>query len=134
MVFEKYHLLGLVLMISLHFFSAFSAAPAGPAAPATTNNVEMDLLGSLSDSFSSNALSIVPSESATAAPDANVGSTASFAAPSSGSNNFDQAWLCSISSTFLVKAIRRVLKIMDLYRTWNSYSCELVYFMSSFPF
>ncbi|ESW11115.1 hypothetical protein PHAVU_008G003100 [Phaseolus vulgaris] len=72
--------------------SAFSAAPAGPAAPATTNNVEMDLLGSLSDSFSSNALSIVPSESATAAPDANVGSTASFAAPSSGSNNFDQSF------------------------------------------
>ncbi|CAJ1846420.1 unnamed protein product [Sphenostylis stenocarpa] len=49
-----------------------SAAPAGPAvptAPSTTNNVELDLLGSLSDSFSN--LSIVPSESTTAAPDAN---------------------------------------------------------------
>jgi len=91
MVFEKYHLVGLVLMISLYFFSASSAAPAGPAAPATANNVEMDLLGSLSDSFSSNALAIVPSESATAAPDANAGSTASFAPPSSGSNNFNQA-------------------------------------------
>ncbi|BAT82952.1 Clathrin interactor EPSIN 3 EPSIN-related 3 [Vigna angularis] len=72
--------------------SASSAAPAGPAAPATANNVEMDLLGSLSDSFSSNALAVVPSESATAAPDANVGSTASFAAPSSGSNNFNQSF------------------------------------------
>ncbi|TKY64749.1 Clathrin interactor EPSIN 3 [Spatholobus suberectus] len=70
--------------------SAAPAIPAAPAAPATTNNIEMDLLGSLSDSFSSNALSLVPAESATAARDANAGSTASFAAPSSGSNNFNQ--------------------------------------------
>ncbi|KAG5002404.1 hypothetical protein JHK87_023476 [Glycine soja] len=68
--------------------------PRGPAsaAPATTSNVEMDLLGSLSDSSSSNALSLVPAASATAAPDANAGSTASFAAPPSGSNNFDQSF------------------------------------------
>nr|KYP65063.1 Epsin-2 [Cajanus cajan] len=68
------------------------AAPAVPATPAATNNVEVDLLGSLSDSFSSNALSLVPVESATAAPVANAGSTASFEAPSSGSNNFNQSF------------------------------------------
>ena len=78
-------------MISLYFFLA---------APATTSNVEMDLLGSLSDSSSSNALSLVPAASATAAPDANAGSTASFAAAPSGSNNFDQVGICSIAFTF----------------------------------
>ncbi|XP_020220042.1 clathrin interactor EPSIN 2 [Cajanus cajan] len=72
--------------------SAAPAAPAVPATPAATNNVEVDLLGSLSDSFSSNALSLVPVESATAAPVANAGSTASFEAPSSGSNNFNQSF------------------------------------------
>lgn len=33
------------------------------AAPGTSNNAEMDLLGSLSDSFPSNALAIVPTTS-----------------------------------------------------------------------
>lgn len=64
--------------------------PRGPAsaAPTTANNGEMDLLGSLSDSFSSNALPTVPATSATATPEANTG----FAAPSSGSNNFNQSF------------------------------------------
>ncbi|KAL2571248.1 hypothetical protein AAZV13_18G240400 [Glycine max] len=74
------------------FFDPRGPSSAAPAAPATTNSVEMDLLGSLSDSFSSNALSLVPAASATAAPDANSGSTASFAAAPSGSNNFDQSF------------------------------------------
>ncbi|XP_004489132.1 clathrin interactor EPSIN 2 [Cicer arietinum] len=68
--------------------------PRGPtsAAPPTTSNYgEIDLLGSLSDSFSSNALPLVPA-TATATPEANTGSTASFAAPSSGSNNFNQSF------------------------------------------
>ncbi|XP_027348930.1 clathrin interactor EPSIN 2-like isoform X2 [Abrus precatorius] len=68
-----------------------SATPATHSAPATSQNIEMDLLGSLSDSFSSDALSLVPA-SATAAPDANAGSTASFAALSSGSDNFNQSF------------------------------------------
>ncbi|KAK7304294.1 hypothetical protein VNO77_45162 [Canavalia gladiata] len=67
--------------------------PRGPAAAAPiTSNVEMDLLGSLSDSFSSNALSLVPATSATATPEANAGSTASFSAPSASSNNFSQSF------------------------------------------
>ncbi|WJX75083.1 hypothetical protein P8452_58651 [Trifolium repens] len=68
--------------------------PRGPTsvAPTTSNYGEIDLLGSLSDSFSSNALPLVPATSATATPEANTGSTASFAAPSSGSNNFDQSF------------------------------------------
>ncbi|CAI8591679.1 unnamed protein product [Vicia faba] len=68
--------------------------PRGPtsAAPTTSNYGEIDLLGSLSDSFSSNALPPVPDTSATATPEANTGSTASFAAPSFGSNNFNQSY------------------------------------------
>ncbi|XP_057732180.1 clathrin interactor EPSIN 3 [Arachis stenosperma] len=66
------------------------------AAPATLNNVEVDLLGSLSESFSSNALSLVPSASATAAAaiegNVHLDSTASSAAPPPGSNNFDQSF------------------------------------------
>ncbi|XP_019429566.1 PREDICTED: clathrin interactor EPSIN 3-like isoform X2 [Lupinus angustifolius] len=61
------------------------------AAPATSNNVEMDLLGSLSDSF---ALVLMPATSATETPEgnANTASTASFAAPSAGSSNFNQSF------------------------------------------
>ncbi|MED6130888.1 hypothetical protein PIB30_004748 [Stylosanthes scabra] len=72
--------------------------PRGPlsAAPATSNNVEMDLLGSLSESFSSNALALVPSASATAAAavegNVHLDSTASSAVPLPGSNNFDQSF------------------------------------------
>ncbi|KAI5432490.1 clathrin interactor EPSIN 2 [Lathyrus oleraceus] len=68
--------------------------PRGPtsAAPTTSNYGEIDFLGSLSDSFSSNALPPVPDTPATATPEANNGSTASFAAPSFGSNNFNQSF------------------------------------------
>ncbi|KRH36336.1 hypothetical protein GLYMA_10G296900v4 [Glycine max] len=61
------------------------------AAPAPANNVEMDLLGSLSYSFSSNALALVPSasETTTSQGNANLESTASFALPPSASNNFN---------------------------------------------
>ncbi|KAJ1389362.1 putative clathrin interactor EPSIN 3-like [Sesbania bispinosa] len=65
------------------------ALPAA-AAPTTSNNVEVDLLRSMSDSFSSNALPPVPATSATATPEANTDSTASFPAPSSESSNFNQ--------------------------------------------
>lgn len=82
-------------MISLFFFLAV---------PAAANNVEMDLLGSLSESFSSNALSLVPSASATATATAegnvNLYSTTSFAAPPPSSNNFNQVGICLIVSTF----------------------------------
>ncbi|XP_061360191.1 clathrin interactor EPSIN 2-like [Gastrolobium bilobum] len=67
--------------------------PRGPgsAAPAPVNNVEMDLFGSLSESFSSNALALVPSASETTIPqdNANLESTASFAPLPSASNNFN---------------------------------------------
>ncbi|KAF7837104.1 clathrin interactor EPSIN 3-like isoform X1 [Senna tora] len=68
--------------------------PRGPtsAASATSNNVEMDLLGSLSESFSTNALALVPATSATTTPEvnANGSSAAPFAAAASGSNNINQ--------------------------------------------
>ncbi|PQP92431.1 clathrin interactor EPSIN 2 isoform X1 [Prunus yedoensis var. nudiflora] len=64
--------------------AAAQTAQAASAAPATSNNVEMDLLGSLSDSFSSNALAIVPTTSPTTTfePDAhaNSGSATTFVA------------------------------------------------------
>ncbi|CAL0314599.1 unnamed protein product [Lupinus luteus] len=62
-----------------------------PAAPATSNNAEVDMLDSLSDSV---ALALVPATSATETPEgnANTGSTASFAAPSAGSSNFNQSF------------------------------------------
>ncbi|KAL2950567.1 hypothetical protein AAZX31_20G232500 [Glycine max] len=68
--------------------------PRGPpvsAAPAPANNVEMDLFGSLSESFSSNALALVPSTSkiTTSQGNANLDSTASFALPPSASSNFN---------------------------------------------
>ncbi|KAK7272859.1 hypothetical protein RIF29_13899 [Crotalaria pallida] len=70
-----------------------SAAPAMSTnvAPAASNDVEMDLLGSLSDSF---ALALVPATSSAEAPEgnANTVSTASFPAPSAGSNNFNQSF------------------------------------------
>ncbi|TKY50545.1 Clathrin interactor EPSIN 2 [Spatholobus suberectus] len=67
--------------------------PRGPvsAAPAPANNVEMDLFGSLSESFSSNALALVPSasETTTSQGNSNLDSTVSFAPPPSASNNFN---------------------------------------------
>lgn len=70
------------------------AAQAASAAPATSNNVEIDLLGSLSDSFSSNALAIVPTTSPTTTfePDAhaNSGSATTFVATPSASNVMSQ--------------------------------------------
>ncbi|KAI9115090.1 hypothetical protein K1719_014103 [Acacia pycnantha] len=68
--------------------------PRGPlsAAPVTSKNVEVDLLGSLSESFSSNALALVPTTSATSTPEtfASNGSAGPFAAAPSGSNNINQ--------------------------------------------
>uniref|UniRef100_K7LM85 ENTH domain-containing protein n=1 Tax=Glycine max TaxID=3847 RepID=K7LM85_SOYBN len=65
--------------------------PRGHLVSAPANNVEMDLLGSLSYSFSSNALALVPSasETTTSQGNANLESTASFALPPSASNNFN---------------------------------------------
>ncbi|XP_028954657.1 clathrin interactor EPSIN 2-like isoform X2 [Malus domestica] len=75
-------------------FGSVSAAPAVQAAPVTSNNVEMDLLGSLSDSFSSNALAIVPTTSSTATfvadPLVNSSSATTFAATPSTSNVMNQ--------------------------------------------
>ena len=70
-------------MVYLCFFSAV---------PVMSSNVEMDLLGSLSDSFPSNTLALVPATAETATPEgnANTGSTASFVAASPGSGNFNQ--------------------------------------------
>lgn len=42
------------------------------AAPATSSNAEMDLFGSLSDSFPSNSLAIVPTTSATTTSEADA--------------------------------------------------------------
>lgn len=76
-----------IFMISLCFLLA---------APAPANNVEMDLFGSLSESFSSNALALVPSTSkiTTSQGNANLDSTASFALPPSASSNFNLVWIC----------------------------------------
>lgn len=87
-------------MTSLCFFTAAPTSSYISAAPTSSNNVEMDLLGSLSDSFSSNALPLVPATSANATPEANAGSTASFAEPSSGPSNFNQVRICLVVSTF----------------------------------
>ncbi|CAJ1977807.1 unnamed protein product [Sphenostylis stenocarpa] len=61
------------------------------AAQAPVNNVEMELFGSLSESFSSNALPLVPSASdtTTSIVNANLDSTAVLAPPPSASNNFN---------------------------------------------
>lgn len=75
---------------------AAQTAQAASAAPATSNNVEIDLLGSLSDSFSSNALAIVPTTSPTTTfePDAhaNSGSATTFVATPSASNVMSQSF------------------------------------------
>ncbi|KAG2720924.1 hypothetical protein I3760_02G056700 [Carya illinoinensis] len=72
--------------------------PRGPlsAAPATSNNVEMDLLGSLSDSFPSNSLAIVPTTSVTTASEADAYSHAApattFVAAASEADVVNQAF------------------------------------------
>ncbi|KAE9589311.1 hypothetical protein Lalb_Chr21g0307671 [Lupinus albus] len=70
--------------------------PRGPpsAVPATANNAEIDLFGSLSDSFTLNSLALVPSSQATTTPEGNVNldSTASFAPPPFTSNNFNKSF------------------------------------------
>ncbi|KAJ7979074.1 Clathrin interactor EPSIN like [Quillaja saponaria] len=75
-------------------FDEFDPRGAVSAPPATSNNVEMDLLGSLSESFSSNALAIVPTTSTTTSSDAdantNSGFATTFTAASSASNNTNQ--------------------------------------------
>ncbi|KAJ0092397.1 hypothetical protein Patl1_26252 [Pistacia atlantica] len=81
-------------------FSSFllSAAPtvSSTPAPTTSNGAEMDLLGSLSDSFSSNALAIMPAMPATASTEAdahaNTGSVPTFAATQSPSNMMNQSF------------------------------------------
>lgn len=64
------------------------------AAPATINNAEMDLLGSLSDSFSSNSLAIVPTTSVTTSYEAdahtNSAPATSFVAAASAANGVNQ--------------------------------------------
>nr|KYP75510.1 Epsin-2 [Cajanus cajan] len=72
-------------------FDEFDPRVPVSAASATVNNVEMDLFGSLSESFSSNALALVPSatETTTSQGNANLDSTVSFASPPSASNNFN---------------------------------------------
>ncbi|KAK7390704.1 hypothetical protein VNO78_18722 [Psophocarpus tetragonolobus] len=59
-------------------------------APASANNVEMGLFGSLSESFSSNVLALVPSASETTSQgNAKLDSTMSFTPPLSASKNFN---------------------------------------------
>ncbi|GAV90445.1 ENTH domain-containing protein [Cephalotus follicularis] len=78
--------------------TSFSAAPitstnAVPS-PTTSNNAEMDLLGSLSESFSSNALAIMPATAVTSTSDvdaiASSGPAPTFAAVQSASNVTNQ--------------------------------------------
>ncbi|PIA29787.1 hypothetical protein AQUCO_05800101v1 [Aquilegia coerulea] len=69
--------------------------PRGPtsAPPPTTHNGEVDLLGSLSDSFSSNALALIPATSATTTSEADIpssGSGPTFVALSSASTVLNQ--------------------------------------------
>lgn len=74
---------------------ASASMPTG-AAPATSNPAEIDLLGSLSDSFSSNALAIMPSVPATSTTEAdafsNSGSVSTFSATQSASNVMNQTF------------------------------------------
>ncbi|XP_044466057.1 clathrin interactor EPSIN 2-like isoform X2 [Mangifera indica] len=78
--------------------NSFSATPtvASTPAPTTSNNVEMDLLGSLSDSFSSNTLAIMPPMPATPSNEAdahaNASSIQTFAATQSPSNMMNQSF------------------------------------------
>uniref|UniRef100_A0A6N2ML51 ENTH domain-containing protein n=1 Tax=Salix viminalis TaxID=40686 RepID=A0A6N2ML51_SALVM len=72
-----------------------TSVPTASAFPTTSNNAEMDLLGSLSDVFAPNPLAIVPITSATASSEADSqanfsGST--FAATQSASNVMNQAF------------------------------------------
>ncbi|XP_027367679.1 clathrin interactor EPSIN 2 isoform X2 [Abrus precatorius] len=64
--------------------------PRGPvsAVPAPANNVEVDLFGSLSESFSSNALALVPSASGTTTSQGNdLESTPSFTPPAASNKS-----------------------------------------------
>ncbi|KAJ7957368.1 Clathrin interactor EPSIN like [Quillaja saponaria] len=74
-------------------FDEFDPRAAVSVTQATSNNVEMDLLGSLSESFSSNALALMPATSATTGSGAdanfNGGSATTFAATSSASSPFE---------------------------------------------
>ena len=57
------------------------------AAPAASNNVEMDLLGSMSESFSSSALALVPAAAVSEGDvNGNSGSAAGFTVAPSASN------------------------------------------------
>ncbi|XP_054805746.1 clathrin interactor EPSIN 3-like isoform X2 [Prosopis cineraria] len=73
-------------------FDEFDPRGSVSAAPAASKNVEIDLLGSLSESFSSNTLALVPATPATTTPEANAngGSATPFAAAASGPNNINQ--------------------------------------------
>ena len=84
------------LMLFIFLMTAAPTATSVPTAsafPTTSNNAEMDLLGSLSDVFSPNPLAIVPVTSATASSEDDAqanfsGST--FAATQSASNVMNQ--------------------------------------------
>ncbi|KAJ6941274.1 clathrin interactor EPSIN 2-like [Populus alba x Populus x berolinensis] len=74
---------------------AATSVPTASAFPTTSNNAEMDLLGSLSDVFAPNPLAIVPVTSAISSSEADAqasfsGST--FAATQSASNVMNQAF------------------------------------------
>ncbi|XP_044499807.1 clathrin interactor EPSIN 2-like [Mangifera indica] len=78
--------------------NSFSAVPtvSSTPAPTTANSAELDLLGSLSDSFSSNALAIMPAMPANASTEAdaqaNTGSLPTFTATQSPSNMMNQSF------------------------------------------
>lgn len=74
-------------------FDEFDPRGSFAVAPTTTSNAEMDLLGSLSDSFSSNPLAIMPATPANAVSEADApagfSSGSTFAAASSAPQPFD---------------------------------------------
>lgn len=74
-------------------FDPRAAFTAAPSAPTTSTGIEMDLLGSLSESFSSNALALVPAESTNATSNGNPPRTTSseptFAASPAANQAFD---------------------------------------------
>ncbi|KAF6161736.1 hypothetical protein GIB67_009105 [Kingdonia uniflora] len=73
-------------------FDEFDPRGSFSAAPSTTNNGEMDLLGSLSDSFSSNPLAIMPVDSAytTSEADAAINSGPTFVSSPPAPTVFNQ--------------------------------------------
>lgn len=86
------------------YLNIFSTA--APSAPTTSTGIEMDLLGSLSESFSSNALALVPAESTNATSNGNPPRTTSseptFAAsPAANQVGFDLKYALICAFLFL---------------------------------